>query len=442
MSKTINDPNSPHSVAAEFGVLGSMLIEEEIAGEIIQLLNKSCFLVPANQVIFEVMIHLYDNNKPLDVIVLQEELRSRGLLDQIGGSEYLFSLVEGVPSAGNVEHYAHVVRDKSILRQLMAAADEIGTLTRSGNVDTDDLLDRAEQLIYEVTQKKAVNEPEHIYNLLLNIFADIENSNHEPGLSSGFPDLDNLLSGLKGSTLNILAARPSMGKTSFALNIADNVGVRQSEGVLIFSVEMSKDQLARNMVCARARISPHKLSYGVDEKEYKILTTDASVFAQAPIYIDDTPAISIREIQAKARRFKNKKDIKLIIIDYLQLLEGPKDKKENRQQEISFISRKLKEVARELDVPIIALSQLNRAVDARDDHRPRMSDLRESGALEQDADSILFLYRDEYYNKETTEPGISEVIVAKNRTGPTGSVKLRFIKEYMKFMGISYQKPT
>lgn len=419
-----------------------MLIEKEVAGEVMQLLTKDCFLAPANQIIFDAMTYLYDNNKPLDVIVLQEELRTRGHLAKVGGGEYLLSLIEGVPSAGNVEHYVHLVRDKSIMRQLVVAADEIATITRAGNMETDELLDRAEQLIYDVTQKKSVNEPEHIYGLLLDIFSDIENGEQVSSISSGFADLDNLLSGLKGSTLNILAARPSMGKTSFALNIADNVGVRQNEGVLIFSVEMSKEQLARNMVCARARISPHKLNQGVDEKEYKILTTDASVFAQAPIYIDDTPAISIREIQAKARRFKVKHDVKLIIIDYLQLVEGPKEIKDNRQQEISFISRKLKEIARELEIPIIALSQLNRAVDARDDHRPRMSDLRESGALEQDADSILFLYRDEYYNKETTEPGISEIIVAKNRTGPTGSAKLRFIKEYMKFMGISYQKPS
>ncbi len=434
----------PQSIDAEIGVLGALLVEDEVAGEIIQILNKSHFLIPAHQIIYEILALLYDTNRPLDPVLVQEELKQRGQLQNVGGEAYLLSLIEAVPSAGNAEYYASIVREKSVLRQLINAAHEISYMAKKGENTIDSLLDKSEQLIFEITQNETSNEPAHIYGLLLSLFRQLESETGSTQVTpTGFPDLDNLMSGLQGSTLNILAARPSMGKTSFALNIADNIGIKQNRGVLIFSLEMSKEQLAQNMVCSRVQLSPHKLKGGsIDHEDYVRLTTQAGVFAQAPIYIDDTPGISIREVRAKARRFKSRHDIGLIIIDYLQLMSGSGGDKgsDSRQQEISQISRSLKEIARELKIPLIALSQLNRAVDARDDHRPRMSDLRESGALEQDADIIIFLYRDEYYNKESAEPGIAEVIIAKNRTGPTGSVKLRFIKEFMQFLSLSYQR--
>ena len=259
------------------------------------------------------------------------------------------------------------------------------------------------------------------------------------GVLSGFSDLDKMISGLQNSALVIIAGRPSMGKTSFVLNVATNVAVEQNTGVLIFSLEMAKEQLARNIICSRARISPHKINEGtIDQPDYARITEEAGVIGHAPIFIDDTPGLSIRELRAKSRRHKAHHNIGLIIIDYIQLMEGSSSssRSENRQQEISQISRGLKGIARELDIPMVALSQLNRAVDARDDHRPRMSDLRESGALEQDADLILFLYRDEYYDKDSPKAGMAEVIVAKHRNGPTGSIELFFYKQFMRFVGL------
>ena len=427
----------PQSIEAEVGVLGSILVEDSVLGDIIAILDKTYFLSPIHQSIYEVISFLFDNNQPIGPVSVAEELKRRKLLDQIGGQGYLISLMETVFSASNVEYYARVVREKGIMRQLIQAAHQIQAEAKSEHLDLDTLLDNSEKIIFEVTQKNISSEPAHIDSLLCNIITSLEQEAADNGISSGFRDLDDLIGGLQGSSLVIIAGRPSMGKTTFALNVGAYIGLHEDAGVLIFSLEMSREQLARNILCSRASISPQKISSGmVQHDEYARITEMAGTLGKAPIYIDDTPSISVREMRAKARRFKTKHKTGLIIIDYIQLIEGAGGghKAENRQQEISRISRSLKSLARELDYPVLALSQLNRSVDARDDHRPRMSDLRESGALEQDADLILFLYREDYYNKETTEKGVAEVIVAKHRNGPTGNIKLAFVKEHMRFL--------
>ncbi|NUM33196.1 MAG: replicative DNA helicase [Candidatus Brocadiae bacterium] len=435
----------PQNLDAEIGVLGALLIEESIAGEVFKRLDKSYFSSQAHQLIFEAIGYLFEKSKPIDPVSVMEELKRQGVLDQVGGQEYLFSLMGAVYSAGNAIYYADVVREKGIMRSLIGASQQIIEYTKSENIPLETLLDKSEQLIFEVTQKKVTSEPVHINHILIEVVASLEKeSTGITGLPSGFYDLDQMTSGLQPSNLIILAARPSMGKTSFALNIACNVAVEQNVGVLLFSLEMSKEQLAQNMVCSRSKVSAHKITNGsISQEDYDQITTEASSIGNAPIFIDDTPGLSLRELRGKARRYKAQYKIGLIVIDYIQLMESPEiAKNENRQQEISQISRGLKGIARELKIPIIALSQLNRSVDARDDHRPRMSDLRESGALEQDADLIMFLYRDDYYNHESQHQGMAELIVAKHRNGPTGTVNLYFFKQYMRFVSSSNQKNT
>lgn len=435
----------PQNIEAEIGVLGAMLIEDGIAGEIFRRLDRSYFSSKAHQLIFEAIAALFEGSKPIDPVGVMEELKKKGVLEQIGGSEYLFSLMQVVYSAGNAVYYADVVREKGIMRSLIAAAAEIIENTKSESIPFSVLLDRAEKLIFEVTQKKVTSEPTQINHILLDIVSKLDReSSGISGIKTGFADLDKMISGLQKAALIIIAARPSMGKTSFALNITSYVGAEEGKGVLFFSLEMTKEQLAQNMICSRAKVPAHKISNGtIDPQDYSQITAEATILGKAPIFIDDTPGLSLRELRGKARRYKSQYQIGLIVIDYIQLMECPDlIKTENRQQEISQISRGLKGIARELDIPIIALSQLNRAVDSRDDHRPRMSDLRESGALEQDADLIMFLYRDEYYNPEsTTKAGQAEVIVAKHRNGPTGTVDLYFFKQYMRFVTMTNQKP-
>lgn len=416
-----------------------MMVEESIVGDLVPMLHKSYFLSSIHQLIFEAIAYLFDNNRPVDPVAVAEELKRRGVLEQIGGESYILSLMESVPSAGNSAYYAKIVRSKGMMRQLIKAAETIIDEAKTGTTELDALLDKAERLVFEVTQKEISSEPCHLNNLLLQIVSDLEKEKKVfDGVHTGFRDLDEMIVGLPNSSLIIIAGRPSMGKTSFALNIAAQVSVNENVGSLIFSLEMSKEQVAQNLLCSWVSINPHKIRGGmIPPDEYLRITQEVARLGMAPIFIDDSASPSLREIRAKTRRLRAKYNIGLVIIDYIQLLETADDRgrSENRQQEVSQISRGLKTMAREFNVPVIALSQLNRSVDARDDHRPRMSDLRESGALEQDADLILFLYRDEYYNKEsTTNKGIAEVIVGKHRNGPTGDVKLAFIKEHMRFL--------
>ncbi len=430
------------TIDAEMGVLGALLIEETIAGEIIPKLDKSYFSSRTNQLIFEAISQLFLANKPIDAISVQEQLKKTGAFSQItGGEKYLLELMTNIYTAGNATYYAEVVREKGIMRLLMNAAQQIIEYTKDWQLELEALLDKAQQLIFEITQKKTGNEPAAMHDVLGPLIDQILKGKREfKGVRTGFADLDQMTNGFANSSLNIIAGRPSMGKTSFALNIATYTAIEQGAGVLIFSLEMSKEQLAQNMVCARAQVDAHQIgTEAFQPEDAEKITQEASSLMQANLFIDDTPGLTLLELRGKARRYKAKYQIGLIILDYIQLMESPQKNMENRQQEISQISRGLKSIARELDIPIVALSQLNRSVDARDDHRPRMSDLRESGALEQDADLILFLYRDEYYNKNSNKQGIAEVIIAKHRNGPTGSIELYFFKQHMRFSSISRQ---
>lgn len=428
---------------AEAGVLGGLLIEETLAEQIIPKLDKNYFASRANQLIFEAISNLYVTGKPIDVVVIQEQLKKTGAFAQIeGGEKYLLDLMSNVYSAGNAIYYADVVREKGIIRLLMGAAQQIIEYTKDWQLDLSALLDKAQQIIFEVTQKKNSSDPVPISKIVNTIVQQLmlDHRNFQ-GVKTGFVDLDKLITGLSNSSLNIIAGRPSMGKTSFALNIATQVAIEQRVGILIFSLEMSRDQLVNNMICSLARIDSHKIGTGsLVQEDFNRISVEASALMNANILIDDSPGLTLLELRSKARRCRAQHQIGLIILDYIQLMECQQsNNNENRQQEISEISRGLKSISRELDIPIIALSQLNRSVDARDDHHPRMSDLRESGALEQDADLILFLYRDEYYNPNTSQKGVAEVVVAKNRNGPTGSVNLFFYKQFTRFASVSYQ---
>lgn len=428
---------------AEAGVLGGLLIEETVAEQIIPKLDKSYFSSRANQLIFEAISDLYLAGKPIDVIVIQEQLKKTGLFAQIaGGEKYLLDLMSNVYSAGNAIYYAEVVREKGVMRLLMGAAQQIIEHTKDWQLELDALLDKAQQIIFEVTQKKNSSDPVAINRVVNSIVQQLMlDQRNFRGIKTGFGDLDNTITGLANSSLNIIAGRPSMGKTSFALNIATNAAIEQNIGALIFSLEMSREQLVHNMICSLARIDSHKIGTGsLTQDDFSRIGAEATTLMNANILVDDSPGLTLLELRSKARRCKAQYQIGLIILDYIQLMEcGQSSSNENRQQEISEISRGLKSIARELDIPIIALSQLNRSVDARDDHHPRMSDLRESGALEQDADLILFLYRDEYYNPNSNKKGIAEVVIAKNRNGPTGSVELFFYKQFTRFASLTYK---
>ncbi|HNZ65984.1 MAG: replicative DNA helicase [Planctomycetes bacterium] len=440
----VENSRLPQSLEAEIGVLGSLLIEDSIAGEIIQSLQKSYFTKESHQILFEAIKNLYDDGKPIIPASIKEELKHKGVM-QLTSDEYLSQLMGAMYSGGNASYFAEVVREKGIMRLLVLAAQDIIKLAESEQYTLNDLLDKAESIIFDITQKKISSEPVHIQHILLDVLAELDsNDEKNKGISTGFSVLDRIISGLQDSALIILAARPSMGKTSFALNMASHIGIFQRKGVLIFSLEMAKTQVARNMLCSLARISPHRFHDGsITPDERFILLQEKEALEKAPIYIDDTASMSLSEMRAKARRYKSLHDINLIIIDYIQLMESRgSNRTENRQQEISFISRGLKGLARELNIPVIGLSQLNRAVDARDDHRPRMSDLRESGALEQDADIIMFLYRDEYYFPDSQKQGMAEVIVAKHRNGPTGTADLFFFKQHMRFVTLSNDVPS
>lgn len=426
-----------YNIEAEMGVLGALMIEETVADDIIRKIDKSYFLNINHQAIFEAITTLLENHKPLIVPAILEEVKKKGNVSGIT-EEYLVHMMTTVNTPGSALYYTDILRRRGILRLLTIAAQKIISNASNDKLSLDQILGESEQLIFDVTQRESSSEPVHIQHLLKDVIVNLEKENYGfSGIPTGFYDLDQMISGLQKSALIIIAARPSMGKTSFALNIASHVGVNEGKGVLIFSIEMSKEQVAQNMVCSRARVSPHKIVTGnIDSEDYAHITAEAGILGKAPIFIDDTPSVSLREIRGKARRYKSQYNLGLIIIDYIQLMEANSDS-ENRQQEISKISRGLKSIARELEVPVIALSQLNRAVDARDDHKPRMSDLRESGALEQDADLIMFLYRDEYYFPDSQRQGIAEVIVAKHRNGPTGSIDLYFFKQYMRFVSMA-----
>jgi replicative DNA helicase len=427
----------PQNIEAEMAVLGSMLIEEEAISVSIELLDKNYFYKDSHRKIFEAVLNLYNNNKAVDLITVSDELRRVNLLDEVGGGSALTELVNSVPTAANAGHYARIVREKGVLRLLINNATEIVGLSYDSDGNIDELLDRAERLIFEIGDSKkgsdAVLLKEVIKNSIDTIDKLYQKKAHVTGIPTGFIDFDRMTSGLQASDLIVIAGRPSMGKSALAVGIAEHAGVVEKVPLAFFSLEMSKEQLVQRLLCSHARVDAHKVRTGyLAPSDWPKLTAAAGKLSEGEIYIDDSPSISVMELRAKARRLKAHHDIRLLIVDYLQLMRGSA-KIENRQQEISEISRSLKALARELSIPVIAISQLSRAVEMRTDHRPLLSDLRESGAIEQDADVVVLILREEYYNPTSTNQGVAEVIIAKQRNGPVGSMNLSFIKEYTRF---------
>lgn len=431
----------PQNLDAEQSVLGAMLIDHEAVVKAIETLRPQDFYRDANAHIYEAIVNLFDRSEAVDLITLSEELRQSGLLDQVGGVSYVAGLANSVPTSANVEYYARIVQEKSLLRSLISASTRIAQMGYEGDEEIESLLDKAEQMIFEVSQRKTNSGFVPLKTILMQTFERIEflyqSKGGITGVPSGFTNLDKLTSGFQNSDLIIVAARPSMGKTSLCLNIAQHASVRKKLPVALFSLEMSREQLVTRMLCGEAMVDQQKVRTGkLSDEDWQKLTQAAGPLSQAPLFIDDSPGVSVVEMRAKCRRLKSEHGLSLVVIDYLQLMQGSR-RSENRQQEISDISRSLKALARELQIPVIALSQLSRAVEQRQEKKPMMSDLRESGSLEQDADLVMFIYRDEYYKQEESEKrGIAEIIVAKQRNGPTGSVELAFLKEYTKFVNL------
>ena len=427
----------PQNIEAEKAVLGAMLIDEEAIGAVIERLDSSFFYDVSHQKVFAAAVRLYSERKNVDIITLTDRLKADGVLDAIGGATYLTELVEFVPTAANVLHYAEIVKEKGIKRKLIKNATEIVTKSFDPESDAEELVDEAEKLIFEIAsageKQQAVPVKDIIKQTIEKIDLLYQHKDTVTGVPSGFYDFDKMTSGLQNSDLVIIAARPSMGKSALAGSIAEHAAVDKNLPVAFFSLEMSKEQVVMRMLCSQARVDASKVRTGMlAASEWPLLTRAAGKLSNVPFFIDDTPAISPLELRAKARRLKSAHDIRLIVVDYLQLMRGT-SRAENRQQEISEISRSLKALARELNVPVIAISQLSRAVESRQDRRPQLSDLRESGAIEQDADVVVLLVREDYYEPKPENLGLAELIIAKQRNGPTGSVKLRFFKEYIRF---------
>jgi replicative DNA helicase len=429
----------PQNLDAESSVLGGILLENEAVNLVLELLRAEDFYRESHRKIFRAMIELSDRNEPVDLITLSEFLKGRGDLEAVGGTAYLASLADFVPTAANISFYARIVREKSILRSLISTATDIATRGYEEQGNVEEFLDAAEKVIFDISEKKIkasfVAVGDMIKDTLKTVEKLYERKEMVTGVPTGYEDLDRLTAGLQPADLVIVAGRPSMGKTAFSLNIATNAAFT-GVGAAIFSLEMAKEQLVLRMLCSEARVNNSKVRSGyLAERDFPKLANAAGRLHEAPIYIDDTPAISVLELRAKARRLvrDRSKKVGLIVIDYLQLMRGMGNAS-NREQEISEISRSLKALAKELNVPVIAISQLNRRVEDRGDRRPMMSDLRESGAIEQDADVIMFIYRDEVYNKnDDSLKGVAEVIVAKQRNGPTDTVKLTFLNEFTRF---------
>ena len=431
----------PHSAEAELAVLSAMVLDPTAIARVVGAhLAEDDFHLPAHRPIFRAIVSLFERRQAVDPLTLREELRRTNTLAAAGGDAYLGEVVAAVPTSANVEHHARIVLDYSLKRRLIAVGTRIEADAFERPEEADVLLDESEKRIFEIAERRLREGFVHIHRLLHRTIELIEslgqNPSHVTGVPSGFTDLDKMTAGFQLADLVIVAGRPSSGKTSLCLGIAQNASVRHDVPVAIFSLEMSKDQLVQRMLSSEARIDAQKMRIGaLSPKEWQAIVRACDKLQNAKIYIDDTPALSILEMRAKARRLKSEIDLGLIVVDYLQLMEvgGSPGRIENRQQEISVISRSLKGLAKELNVPVVALSQLSRAPEQRTDHRPTLSDLRESGSLEQDSDLVLLLYRDEMYNTRSEDAGLAEVIVGKHRNGPTGMVKLSFAREFTRF---------
>jgi len=432
----------PQNLEAERSVLGSILIDGEALGVAIETIDQSSFYEDAHRKIYSTMIDLYNERKNIDLITLSDKLKDNGLLKDVGGVSYLTQLIDLVPTAANIEYYAHIVKEKNIQRQLIKSATQIVSESYESGTRVDELVDRAEKLIFEIATSRERHKSIHIKELIKDSIETIDKlyqrKEYVTGIPTGYKEFDKMTSGLQESDLIIIAGRPSMGKSSLAICMAEYAAVEKKIPVAFFSLEMSKEQLVQRLLCSHARVDAHKVRSGfLSPSDWPHLTAAAGKLSAAPILIDDTPAISALELRAKARRLKSTYDIKLIVLDYLQLMRGSMGS-ESRQQEISEISRSIKALARELNIPVIAISQLSRAVESRQDHRPQLSDLRESGAIEQDADLVALLMREEYYNPTEENRGIADCIIAKQRNGPVGTIKLTFIKEYMRFENLAH----
>ncbi len=430
----------PHNLEAEQAVLGCMLLDMDIIPTVTELIRSEDFYRDDHKEICEAILDLTEKAGPVDIITVSEQLKLRGTLDQIGGLDYLAGISTAVPTTANARHYAKIVEEKSLLRKLIKAAADISGMSYDASEEAAFVLDRAEKSIFDILQKRNTQGFTHIKDVLLETFNRLEelynSKGHITGIPTGFTDLDYKTAGLQNSDLILIAARPGMGKTAMALNIAQYAAVQRHVPVAIFNLEMSKDQIVNRMLCSEVMVDSHKMRTGkLEDEDWNKIAQALAPLSEAPIYIDDTPGISVMDIRAKCRRLKLEKNLGLVVIDYLQLMQG-RGKTENRQQEVSEISRSLKILAKELNIPVVTMSQLSRGPESRTDHRPMLSDLRESGAIEQDADIVMFLYRDDYYNPETEKKNVAEVIIAKHRSGSTGTIELRWFGEYTKFANL------
>lgn len=426
----------PQSPDAEVSVIGAILIHGDALAKAVEILSSEDFYQESHRLIYEAAVALFNQARPVDVVMVGEELRARNQLDKVGGLSYLMELAAMVPTAAHVEHYGRIVRETSTLRRIIGTATQLITDAYEAELTSRELLDKAQRDLFALTQR-GQRDFVRLHEVLMETFTRLETLYEQKGklvgIPTGFPDLDRMTAGLQSSDLIIIAARPSMGKTMLCLNLARHVAVHDKTPVAIFSLEMSREQLALRLLSAEAELPAHRLRTGeLDADMWMRLSGALGRLGEAPIFIDDTPSLSVLELRAKARQLKAQQDIGMVIVDYMQLMQGRRA--ENRQQEISDISRSMKALARELDVPVVALSQLSRAVESRNDKRPMLSDLRESGAIEQDADIVAFLYREDYYTKEPEHPNVTELIVAKQRNGPTGTIQLLFKKDIGKFL--------
>ena len=437
--ETLIKRTMPNSLEAEQSLIGSMILDRDAIMVASELLVKEDFYHQQYGILFEAMVELFNNREPVDLITLQNKLKEKNVPPEISSLEYVNDLVDAVPTSANAKYYAEIVKDKSMLRRMIHTTEDITNDCYQGTESTEVLLEQTEKKIFDLLQNRGGGDYVPIKQVALNALDKIETASktqgNVTGIATGFLDLDYKTAGLQPSDLILVAARPSMGKTAFVLNIAQYVAFHSDLCTAIFSLEMSKEQLVNRLFSLESRVDAQKLRSGdLSDADWEKLIEGAGTIGQSKLIIDDTPGISISELRSKCRKYKLEHDLKLIIIDYLQLMSGSGGRaSDSRQQEISDISRSLKGLARELNVPVIALSQLSRAVEQRPDHRPMLSDLRESGAIEQDADVVMFIYRDDYYNKDTEDKGIAEIIIAKQRNGPIGTVNLVWLPEYTKF---------
>ncbi|MFA5848232.1 MAG: replicative DNA helicase [Thermodesulfovibrionales bacterium] len=437
------DKLPPQNIEAEQSILGAIMIENDALPKVIEIISREDFYKESHRKIYDAMIELFDKSEPIDLITIAEELKKRNEIDAVGGEAYLSSLASQVPTAANIRYHSKIIREKALLRSLIKSASEIASKVYEENLDADELVDQAERIIFNISDKRIKTSFVGLKDLIKGSFETIEHLYDKKsaitGVASGFTQLDELTSGFQRGDLIVIGGRPSMGKTAFSLDIARQVGVELKEPVAIFSLEMSKEQLALRMLCSEAKVDSNSVRKGfIKKEEWSKLTNAAGKLTESPIFIDDSSSTTVLEMRAKARRLKlEHKGLSLVIVDYLQLMRGRGGFERSREQEISEISRSLKALSKELDLPVIALSQLNRGVEQRNDKRPNLSDLRESGAIEQDADVIIFLYRDEFYNKDSNAKGKAEVNVAKQRNGPTRTINLAFFPHYTRFENYS-----